>query len=198
MALRRAALFLDRDGVLNELVWDSHTASFESPLLPADVAIVDGAAAGIARANAQGLPVVIVSNQPSAAKGFIGVDELQAIHLRVLELLAAQGAQIDASYLCLHHPEGSDSDLGGICDCRKPAPGLLRQAADDLRLDLSRSWMIGDTDADAGAAKNAGLGGIVVITHPRSAHRRGADAAMADATVMTTTAAFERVLSELS
>ena len=114
VATQRPALFLDRDGVLNPPVWDTRTSTFESPLAVADVSLIAGAAAGIVRANSAAVPVVIVSNQPSAAKGAVSVDDLATIHSRVLELLAVEGAQIDASYLCLHHPRRGSGARGRV------------------------------------------------------------------------------------
>ncbi|HEY2042851.1 MAG TPA: HAD-IIIA family hydrolase [Jatrophihabitans sp.] len=191
----RPALFLDRDGVLNEPVWDPHTQSAESPLAVADVVLVPGAAAAVRRAAAAGLPVVLVSNQPSAAKGIVNLSTLHAVHKRVLELLAAEGATVQASYLCFHHPAGTVAELARVCDCRKPAPGLLLQAAADLELDLGRSWLIGDTDADAGAARQAGLAGVAVVGHLATAHRRGEASDAADITASTIKAAVESVLT---
>jgi D-glycero-D-manno-heptose 1,7-bisphosphate phosphatase len=116
-----------------------------------------------------------VSNQPAAAKDKITVERLCAIHARVIELLALAGAHLRASRLCLHHPEGVVAELSGPCDCRKPAPGMLRGAASALNLDLGASWMIGDTDADIGAGSAAGCR-TVLIEHPGTRHKRSGDA----------------------
>lgn len=195
---RRTALFLDRDGVLNEPVWDERSGTMESPLKPSDVILAAGAAIAVCRANTAGLPVIVVSNQPSAAKGIVEERTLRAVHARVVDLLAADGAVIDRSYLCLHHPQGVDAGLTQACDCRKPAPGMLVQAAADLDLDLSRCWLIGDTDADLGAARRASLAGIVIIENPLSAHRRTILSNSADALTLTITVAMALVLEELA
>ncbi len=97
------------------------------------------------------------------------------MHARVLELLAAEGVRFDASRLCLHHPDGVVAELSGPCDCRKPAPGMLLDAARALGLDLGGSWMLGDTDADVAAGRAAGCR-TVLIEHPASAHKRGGGA----------------------
>ena len=197
MSTLSRAVFLDRDGVLNEPA-GRPTGPPESPLTVTDVMLVDGAAEAVAALNAAGLRVIVVSNQPAAAKGTLSVDEVLAIHARVIALIATRGATIDASYLCLHHPDGTDPQLGGPCDCRKPSPGLLVQAATEHDVDLGRSWMIGDSDADVGAARAAGLAGIVIVTNPLSSHRRGPVAATADATVTSISAATSRILAEMS
>jgi len=193
----RTALFLDRDGVLNEPVRDERTGRMESPLKPSDVILTPGAAWAVRRATATGLPVIVVSNQPSAAKGIVDEPRIRAVHARVLELLAVGGAVIDRSYLCLHHPQGTDLRLTRVCDCRKPAPGMLRRAATDLDLDLSRCWLIGDTDADLGAARRASLAGIIIIKNPLSAHRRTLVSDSADAVTSNLTASVDLILERM-
>jgi D-glycero-D-manno-heptose 1,7-bisphosphate phosphatase len=193
----RTALFLDRDGVLNEPVWDERSGTMESPLKPSDVILAAGAAIAVRRATDAGLPVIVVSNQPSAAKGIVAEPTIRTVHARVVDLLAAEGAVIDRSYLCLHHPHGVVASLTQVCDCRKPAPRMLLQAAADLDLELSRCWMIGDTDADLGAARRASLAGVVIVENPLSAHRRTTLSDSADALTSTITAAMDLVLERI-
>jgi D-glycero-D-manno-heptose 1,7-bisphosphate phosphatase len=167
----RAAAFLDRDGVLNELVPDPITGVGESPLSVADVRLVPGAAAAAARLAQLGFLLVCVSNQPAAAKGAVSVAQLLAVHDRVVELLGEQGVKLAASRLCMHHEHGVVPDLSRPCDCRKPAPGMLLDAARALAIDLGASWMVGDTDADMAAGKAAGCM-TLLIRHPGSVHKR--------------------------
>jgi len=167
----RPAIFLDRDGVLNELVPDPISGEGESPLRVADVRLIDGAAAAAARLRAAGFVLAGVTNQPAAAKGTLGIEALQAIHARVLELLADEGVVLDGWRICLHHPEGQVEALSGPCDCRKPAPGMLLDLAGELSIDLPRSWMVGDTDTDVLAGRAAGCR-TVLVTHRLSAHKR--------------------------
>jgi D-glycero-D-manno-heptose 1,7-bisphosphate phosphatase len=171
LSSRRAA-FLDRDGVLNALVRDPETGRFESPLDPGEVRLLPGSAAAALQLADAGFALIGASNQPAAAKGTISLDQLLAVQDRVLELLGAQGVRFDGFYLCLHHPEGVVAELKGSCECRKPAPGMLLEAAADLDLDLASSWMIGDTDTDIGAGRAAGCR-VALIEHPDSAHKRG-------------------------
>lgn len=170
MSLRPAA-FLDRDGVLNAAVPDPVSGELESPLRVEDVTLLPGAAAGAGVLARAGFALVCVSNQPAAAKAKVSVEQLRAIHERVLELLAGEGVRIAASQLCLHHPDGVVAELAGACDCRKPSPGMLLDAAGALRLDLEASWMLGDTDADVQAGAAAGCR-TVLIEYPGSAHKR--------------------------
>lgn len=168
---RRRAAFLDRDGVLNALVPDPVSGREESPLRFEDVRLLPGAAAAARRLAEAGFALVGVSNQPAAAKGTISLEQLLEVQERVLELLAAEGVRFDGFRLCLHHPEGVVAELSGPCDCRKPAPGMLLDAAAELDLDLAPSWMIGDTDTDVAAGRAAGCR-TVLIEHPGSAHKR--------------------------
>jgi D-glycero-D-manno-heptose 1,7-bisphosphate phosphatase len=168
---RRSAAFLDRDGVLNEAVPDPVSGMPESPLGPDEVRLLPGAAAAARDLAHAGYLLVCVSNQPAAAKGQATVEQLLAVHERVLELLEREGVRLDAWRLCLHHPEGVGSGLSGACDCRKPAPGMLLDAARTLGIELGSSWMVGDTDADIAAGEAAGCR-TVLIEYAGSAHKR--------------------------
>ena len=147
------AVFLDRDGVVVELVWDAVDESFEGPNVEDDVRLVPGAADAIRRIRSLDYRTVVVSNQPGAAKGKASHEDLREAHEHVVRLLAEQGVAIDDYRYCLHHPDAVDPSLAGACDCRKPKPGMLLEAAADLDLDLARSWMIGDSDVDAEAGR---------------------------------------------
>ena len=170
----RPAAFLDRDGTLNEFVLDPVSGLPESPLRVADVRLIEGAAAAARELAQAGFALVCVSNQPAAAKGKVSLERLLAVHERVLELLREEGVQLDAFRLCLHHPQGVVPELSGPCGCRKPAPGMLLDAAEELGLDLASSWMLGDTDSDVVAGHAAGCR-TVLIEHPGSAHKRVAE-----------------------
>jgi D-glycero-D-manno-heptose 1,7-bisphosphate phosphatase len=164
-------VFLDRDGVLNELVADPAAGVCESPLRVQDVALIEGAAAAAACLARAGFALACVSNQPAAAKGAVSVERLLAVHARVTELLGLEGVRFAACRLCLHHPEGVVSGLAGACSCRKPAPGMLLDAAAALHADLRSCWMVGDTDADVAAGRAAGCR-TLLIEYPGSAHKR--------------------------
>jgi D-glycero-D-manno-heptose 1,7-bisphosphate phosphatase len=167
----RAAAFVDRDGVVNGLVPDPVSGLPESPLHPSDVALMPGAADALRRLAGAGWLLVGISNQPSAAKGFVPVSELEAVQARVMALLAAEGARFDAFKMCLHHPQGVVPELTADCDCRKPAPGMLLDAARELGIDLRASWMIGDTDGDVLAGTAAGCQTVLVRARG-SVHKR--------------------------
>jgi D-glycero-D-manno-heptose 1,7-bisphosphate phosphatase len=171
-AAARAA-FIDRDGVINGGVPDPESGLPESPLHPDQVRLLPGVGPALRELAAAGYLLVGASNQPAAAKGKVSLEELLAVQQRVLELLAAEGAYFDDFKLCLHHPEAVVESLGGSCACRKPAPGMLLEAAAELSIDLANSWMIGDTDADVGAGRNAGCR-TVLVEYQGSSHKRGA------------------------
>lgn len=166
----RPAVFLDRDGIVNRLVHDPATGSPESPYEPGHVELEAGAIEGIERLADAGYALVVVSNQPAAAKGTASIDDLDAVHHRVVELLGSAASRIESWRYCRHHPEAGDIRLRE-CKCRKPAPGLLLDAATDLGLDLERSWMIGDAERDIEAGRGAGCR-TVLVENPDSARRR--------------------------
>jgi D-glycero-D-manno-heptose 1,7-bisphosphate phosphatase len=165
------AVFFDRDGVIVELVWDAVDGSFEGPHLEEDVRLIPGSADAIRRIRSLDYRTVVVSNQPGAAKGKASHEDLRGAHERVVRLLAERGVAIDEYRYCLHHPVAVDPELARACECRKPKPGMLLQAAAALDIDLSRSWMIGDSDADAEAGRAAGCR-TILVENPRSMHRR--------------------------
>jgi D-glycero-D-manno-heptose 1,7-bisphosphate phosphatase len=166
-----AAAFLDRDGVLTRLVPDPFSGQPESPLTPDEVTLLPGAATAVRRLRDSGYVVVGISNQPAAAKGVVEMTQLEQVQVRVLELLTLEDAAPDGFRVCYHHPEGLVPELTLGCDCRKPAPGMLLEAAEELQIDLGASWMIGDTDSDIIAGEAAGCR-TVLIENPGSAHKR--------------------------
>lgn len=187
-----AAVFVDRDGVLNELVPHPVSGQPESPLDPQQVVLIPGAAAALRRLHNAGYLVVGVSNQPAAAKGTVDVKRLESVQARALDLLARDGDVPDAFRLCLHHPDGVVPELTRVCDCRKPAPGMLLDAAEELGIDLGASWMIGDTDADVLAGAAAGCH-TILIENPDSEHKRSGNA-RPDATAPDLAAAADFVV----
>jgi len=190
--LSRAA-FIDRDGTVNELVPDPVDGLPEGPLRASEVALIPGAAEALARLSDAGWMLVGVSNQPAAAKGKASLESLAEVQARVLELLAANGVRFDDFRLCTHHPNGVVAALTVDCDCRKPAPGMLLDAAEPLGIDLGESWMIGDTDNDVEAGIAAGCR-TVLIDHRPSAHKRSG-AVVPDAIAPDLAAAVELLLS---
>jgi D-glycero-D-manno-heptose 1,7-bisphosphate phosphatase len=168
-------VFVDRDGVINELVPDPVSGLPESPLSVPDVVLIGGAAGALAQLLAAGFALIGVSNQPAAAKGTVTQHQLVEVHARVIQLLSAACVTFDAFGLCLHHPQGVVPELTGTCTCRKPAPGMLLAAAATLGIDLASSWMVGDTDDDIAAGRAAGCR-TILVEHRGTAHKRLGDA----------------------
>jgi len=149
---KQKAIFLDRDGTINKYVgFLRNIDEFE---------LIEGVSEAIKKINQSGYLAIVVTNQPVIARGEVTWDELHEIHRRMETLLGKDGAYIDGIYICPHHPdkgfEGERPEYKIDCDCRKPKPGLLLQAVKEFNIDLSQSIMIGDSDGDVEAGKNAG------------------------------------------
>jgi len=187
-----AAVFVDRDGVINELAPDPVSGRPESPLEPGPVALLPSVADALRRLRGAGYLLVGVSNQPAAAKGVVSAEQLEQVQARVLALLEREGVTLDAFRLCFHHPDGVDAALTRTCDCRKPAPGMLLDAARVFGIDLAASWMVGDTDGDVAAGAAAGCR-TVLVENPASAHKRSCEA-RPDGRVPDLVAAAELIL----
>lgn len=152
LSQKQKAIFLDRDGTINKYVgFLTKPEQFE--LLP-------GVTEAIKKINKSGYLAIVVTNQPVIARGDCSWDELLGIHDKMETELGKDGAYVDAIYICPHHKDkgfaGERSEYKFDCDCRKPKPGLLQQAAEDFNIDLSQSYMIGDSDNDVKAGQMAG------------------------------------------
>ena len=154
--MTRRAVFMDRDGtVSDEVGYVNHIDRYR--LLPRS-------AEAIRRLNEAGLMTFVVTNQSGIARGLFDEALLQLVHQRLVALLAKDAARLDGIYACVHHPDVGEPPWRADCDCRKPRPGLLLQAAAEHGVDLSRSYMVGDTVLDIEAARRAGATGVLVLT----------------------------------
>lgn len=152
------AVFLDRDGTIVADPGFLHK--------PEHVKLLPGAAAGIRRLNASGYLVVVVTNQSGIARGLYSVHDYRAVERRLGELLEAEGARIDASYFCPHHPQAPEP-----CECRKPRTKLFREAQAALDIDFTRSWWVGDRLSDVQPALPLGGRAILVATGQGNLHQ---------------------------
>ena len=148
--MARAAVFLDRDGVLIQNV-EGYVRSVE------DLHWLPDVFPALRRLAQSDLSIVVITNQAGVGKGLMTKDDVANIHRHLTDTIAENGGRVDAIYVCLHAP----SDC---CQCRKPKPGLILAAAQELQLDLNRSFAIGDSVRDAVAAKSAGCESILVLT----------------------------------
>ena len=156
---KQKAIFLDRDGTINKMVgFITKPEQFE---------LIDGAAEAIKTINKSGYLAIVITNQPVIARGDCTFEELQAVHEKMETELGKEGAFIDAIYVCPHHTDkgfpGERPVYKCDCDCRKPKPGLLLQASKKFNINLSESYMIGDSDRDMKAGKNAGIKKTILI-----------------------------------
>ena len=160
---KQKAVFLDRDGTLNKYVGFLRSVD--------DFELIDGVAEAIKRINASGYLAIVVTNQPVIARGEVTVHQLQEIHNKMETLLGLEGSYLDAIYYCPHHPHkgyaGEIPEFKIECDCRKPRPGMLMKAAEDFNIDLSQSYMIGDSENDVKAGLAAGCK-TVLLSGPQS------------------------------
>ena len=156
------AVFLDRDGVINELVHYEEPGIIDSPFTPEQLKLFPWAGEAIKKLVEAGYKVVIVSNQPGVAKAHLSPETFEKIREKMRAQLAKDEVSIDGEYYCLHHPEAVVDSLRADCDCRKPKSGLLFQAAREQGIDLSQSWMIGDGLTDVKAGKGAGYQTILL------------------------------------
>jgi len=155
-------VFLDRDGVINELIYYVEHGVVDSPFAVEQVRLIPGVCEAINKFHELGFKVIIVSNQPGMAKGYLSQGVFDKIRKKMNDELAKEGASCDGEYYCFHHPAAKVARLKTNCECRKPKPGLLLQAAKDLNIDLSQSWMIGDGLTDVQAGKSAGCQTILL------------------------------------
>ncbi|MBU0681786.1 MAG: D-glycero-beta-D-manno-heptose 1,7-bisphosphate 7-phosphatase [Proteobacteria bacterium] len=152
----RAAVFLDRDGTINEQMgYINHIDRFQ--MLP-------GAASAIRTLNDGKVPVVVVTNQSGLARGYFPLALLDAVHEKMKDALAREGAHVDGIYICPHHPEAKDKQYRLECTCRKPKTGLFEQAARELGIDLRKSYVVGDRWSDLKAAVSCRATPVLVLT----------------------------------
>jgi len=159
--VRQKAVFLDRDGTLIE---DAAYAA-----RPEQIRILGGTARGLERLAAAGYRLVVVTNQSGIARGRMTEDDLARFHEALDVQLGLLGVHVDAYYACPHHPDPSQvarPELAVDCECRKPKPGMILQAAEDLTLDLTASWTVGDAWRDVAAGQAAGVRTIKVPSSP--------------------------------
>jgi len=158
---KRVAL-LDRDGVINELVFFKESEVIDSPFTPDQFKLKKNAAEGIRLLNEAGIRAVVISNQPGMAKGKMDMATHKAISEKMRSELSKGGARLDGEYYCFHHPDAVIEAYRIICDCRKPKPGLILKAAKEVGADLKDSWMVGDNLSDIEAGKRAGCRTILI------------------------------------
>lgn len=153
---KQKAIFMDRDGVVNELVYFQEQGIIDSPFIANQFHLCPGVPQAIRKFQNAGYKVIIASNQPGIAKGHMTLDNFNKIDETMKVHLEKGGVSLDGEYYCLHHPEAIIEKYRIDCDCRKPKPGLILKAAREKDIDISQSWFIGDNLTDIKAGKDAG------------------------------------------
>jgi D-glycero-D-manno-heptose 1,7-bisphosphate phosphatase len=156
----KPALFIDRDGTLNEMVYDETHGLLDSPRRPEQVRMIAGAGRFLREVRGLGYLIIVATNQPGIAKGTLTVEELEAVNARLKAQLENEGGRWDDLFYCPHHPAGDTiarPEFAVACKCRKPMPGMLLEAARKWAIDLPRSWMIGDGLNDIECGQSAGV-----------------------------------------
>lgn len=162
---KQAAVFLDRDGTLNEEVGYLHSLD--------RLHVFPAAYEAVRLINRSGMKAVVITNQSGVARGYFDEAFVGTVHARMQEMFRRRKARIDRFYYCPHHPTEGAGSYRVSCPCRKPEPGLLLRASEEMSLDLAASYMVGDMPKDIEAARRAGAKGVLVKTgfgaeHPSS------------------------------
>lgn len=152
----KQAVFIDRDGTISEEVgYINHASRFR---------VFPYSGAAIKLLNDAGWLAIVLTNQAGVARGYFSEEMIQTVHEQLEIELNKDGARLDAIYYCAHHPSLGEPPYRFACDCRKPKPGLILRAAEEMDLDLSHSWMIGDRYSDIELARNAGVNSAFVLS----------------------------------
>lgn len=159
--MKQRALFLDRDGTL--------VHSYHYPSRPEHLRLYNNIASELRMLQSMDFSLVVITNQSGIARGLFTEDDLKRMHDSLTEELEKQYVQIAAIYHCPHHPDGVISELACSCECRKPQPGMLLQAAADHGFDLQHSWFVGDILDDVEAGNRAGCRTVLVDLHTEQA-----------------------------
>jgi D-glycero-D-manno-heptose 1,7-bisphosphate phosphatase len=154
--MKKPAVFIDRDGTINEQMgYVNHVNRF---------IILPGVLQAIRMLNRHGFLVLVISNQSGVARGYYSLDLVKTLHLLLVTRVREKKGNIDGIFFCPHHPEGSVREFSRDCNCRKPKTGLIQQACESFEIDLQRSYVVGDMYTDIELAHRAGITGVMVKT----------------------------------
>jgi D-glycero-D-manno-heptose 1,7-bisphosphate phosphatase len=171
----KKAVFLDRDGVLNELTLNPVTGEYEPPHSPDDLIIFPDVIESLRILQEAGFILFLISNQPDYAKGKTTLENIMAVHGRLDRILKSEGIRFREYFYCYHHPQGIVPEYSFACECRKPKPYFLLKAARNYGIDLVHSWIIGDRDTDIECGKAAGTWTILIEKQYSSGFRGSID-----------------------
>jgi len=151
------AVFLDRDGVINPLVYNIETSEYESPHYPEDLSIYPNVIKALRKLKEHGYLLFVVSNQPSYAKGKTSLENIRSIENLLSEYLDEHGVSANKYYYCYHHPNGIITEYSKPCKCRKPGTFFLEDAIERFKLNTQSCWFVGDRDTDITCGKTMGM-----------------------------------------
>lgn len=160
--MKNKAVFLDRDGVINEIIFHKEMGILDSAANADEIKLFPNVGKAINNFKKLGYKTIIISNQPGIAKDKFTEKSFEEMKDKLRSELKKQGAEIDDEFYCLHHPNGTNKKYTKICKCRKPKPGMILDAAKKHNIDLSESWMIGDGITDIQAGQKAGCKTILI------------------------------------
>lgn len=169
------AVFLDRDGVINELVYNIERNESEPPHNIEDIKIIEGVTGALKKLLESNFRLFIVSNQPDFAKGKTSLENLVKVGEKIRNIMEDQKIIFTEYNYCYHHPDGVIKEYSGECDCRKPKPFFILNAIKKYNLDKNRSWMAGDRDTDIQCGKNSGLKTILIENAGSENYRLNSD-----------------------
>ncbi|MGA2873984.1 MAG: HAD-IIIA family hydrolase [Nitrososphaerales archaeon] len=158
---KNRAVLVDRDGVLNELVYYKD-GRVGSPITAKQLVVYHRAAESVEKIQKMGYKAIVISNQPGVGKKQFSYAELQRMNNKIKRALAKKGVSFDGEYYCLHHPRALIKKYRLDCDCKKPKPGLIIKAAEEHDLDLKKSYFVGDSLTDVQAGKAAGCKTVLI------------------------------------
>ncbi len=151
------AIFLDRDGVINEPAFNAERNVYEPPYRKEDLSLYPDVIDALKNFSAMGYKLFLVSNQPDYAKGITSLENLKEVHEELERRFGESGIRFEKYFYCYHHPEGLVPEYSIVCECRKPGNLFVRQAVEEYAIDTDASWFIGDRDKDIICGRNSGL-----------------------------------------
>ncbi|UCH71558.1 MAG: HAD family hydrolase [Thermoplasmatales archaeon] len=160
--MKNKAIFLDRDGVINKVVYHKEMGIIDSPFTVGQIKLLPNISKAINKFKDLGYKIIVVSNQPGVAKDHFSLEVFKRMKEKIRMDLERKKVVVDAEYYCLHHPYATVKKYKKICNCRKPKPGMILQAAKDHDIDISKSWMIGDGINDIQAGQKAGCRTVLI------------------------------------
>lgn len=172
----KRAIFLDRDGVINKLVFNRKSKEYGAPLHKRDLKLYPWAPKILRKFKDMGYLLFLVSNQPDHAKGYTSLKNLKGVATELIRYLGRKGVNFNTCFYCFHHPQAKVAEYRLECACRKPKPYFALKAKKKYGLDMHNSWFIGDSDSDVFCGKACGLA-TILINERHSRHKRGKSSA---------------------